>query len=88
MTTITRKIRKYMVLFEDLVIVYSNAADRDVINESEWRIKGFARHAIGEREALNKIGRLLEQRKEIEEGLRTWRQDFPHLFEDKKVSLE
>lgn len=88
MTTITRKVRKYMVLFEDLVIVHSGDADRETHDESAWRIKGFARQTIGEREALRNIGHLLNQKKEIEEGLRTWRQDFPQLFEDKKVSLE
>lgn len=88
MTTTTKMIRRYMTLFEDLVIVHSQDAGREMHDESAWRIKGFARQTISEREAQMQIGHLLNQKKEIEESLRTWRQDFPQLFEDKKVSLE
>lgn len=88
MTATTQMIRKYMTLFEDLVIVHSQDAGSAIHEESAWRIKGFARRTIGEREAQIQIGQLINQKKEIDESLRTWRQDFPQLFEDKKVSLE
>ena len=88
MTTTTQMIRKYMTLFEDLVIVHSQDAGREMHEESAWRIKGFARRTISEREAQMQIGQLLNQKKEIEESLRTWRQDFPQLFEDQKVSMK
>jgi len=86
MTTITRKVRKYLHLFEDMVIVMSADAESKVRQQSEFNLKGFSRMIGRERETQMHLGALIEQRANIEEEIRTVRADFPHLFEDLKVS--
>jgi hypothetical protein len=90
MTTITRKVRKYLHLFEDMVIITSNDAQVDghVRQQSEFNIKGFSRMITREREARERLGALLEQQVNMDESIRTIRADFPHLFEDQKASIK
>jgi hypothetical protein len=73
-----------MTLFEDLVIVHSRDADKELHEYSEFRIKGFARRTIGERDAMRHLEHLLHQQRELEAAIRTVREDFPQLFEDEK----
>ena len=87
MTTVTRKVRKYLHLFEDLVISMSDA-DPSMREQAEFNLKGFSRMITGERESMRHLGRLLEQQANIELEIRTVREDFPHLFEDQKVSMK
>ena len=88
MTTITRKVRKYLHLFEDMVIITSNDAEGHVRQQSECNIKGFSRMITREREARERLGALLEQQANMDESIRTIRADFPHLFEDQKASIK
>ena len=87
MTTITRKVRKYLHLFEDMVISMSDA-DPAVKEQSEFNLKGFSRMITGERETMKRIGMLMERQHNMELEIRTIRADFPHLFDDKKVSMK
>ena len=87
MTTVTRKVRKYLHLFEDLVISMSDAAP-SVREQAEFNLKGFSRMITGEREAIHRLGLLLERQHNMELEIRTVREDFPHLFEDQKVSIK
>ena len=88
MTTVTRKVRKYLHLFEDMVIITSNDAEGHVRQQSEFNIKGFSRMITREREARERLGALLEQQANMDESIRTIRADFPHLFDDQKVSTK
>lgn len=88
MTTVTRKIRRYMVLFEDMVVAGYSDTDPTTRERAQFNLTGFARMINGEREAMRRLGALLEQQTNIEMGIRTVREDFPHLFEDKKVSMK
>ncbi len=88
MTTITRKVRKYLHLFEDMVVVMNNDAESDVRQQAEFNLKGFSRMITREREAMDRLGRLMEQKMNMEHEIHTIRADFPHLFEDKKVSMK
>jgi hypothetical protein len=88
MTTITRKVRKYLHLFEDMVIITSNDAEGHVRQQSEFNIKGFSRMITREREAKERLGALLEHKQNTELEIHTIRADFPHLFEDQKVSTK
>jgi len=85
MTTITRKVRKYMHLFEDLVIFVSKDAIREIDDKASFNIKGFSRMIANEREVMSRLGELLERQQNIEMEIRTVREDFPYLFEDQKV---
>ena len=87
MTTVTRKVRKYLHLFEDLVISMSDA-DPSVREQAEFNLKGFSRMIAGEREAMRRLGTLMERQHNMEMEIHTIRADFPHLFEDKKVSIK
>ena len=87
MTTVTRKVRKYLHLFEDMVVANSDA-DPAVKEPAEYNLKGFSRMITAERDAMHRLGRLLEQRANMEMSIHTIRADFPHLFEDKKVSIK
>ena len=88
MTTVTRKVRKYLHLFEDLVVVMNNDAESDVRQQAEFNLKGFSRMITREREAQIRLGLLLERQQNMEMEIHTIRADFPHLFEDKKVSMK
>lgn len=88
MTTITRKVRKYLHLFEDLVVVMNNDADGDVRQQAEFNLKGFSRMITREREAMDRLGMLMQTKMNMEHEIQTIRADFPHLFEDKKVSMK
>jgi limonene-1,2-epoxide hydrolase len=87
MTTVTRKVRKYLHLFEDLVISMSDA-DSSIREQAEFNLKGFSRMITGEREAMRRLGDLMQQRANMEMSIHTIRADFPHLFDDKKVSMK
>jgi hypothetical protein len=84
MTTITRKVRKYLHLFEDLVISMSDA-DSSIREQAEFNLKGFSRMITRERDVMRRLGDLLERQQNMEMEIHTIRADFPHLFEDKKV---
>lgn len=88
MTTITRKVRKYLHLFEDLVLTIELDANDRVREQAAFNLKGFSRMITAEREAMDRIGRLMEQKMNMEHEIHTIRADFPHLFEDKKVSMK
>jgi len=87
MTTITRKVRKYLHLFEDLVISMSDA-DSSIREQAEFNLKGFSRMITRERDVMRRLGDLLERQQNMEMEIHTIRADFPHLFEDKKVSIK
>jgi hypothetical protein len=87
MTTITRKVRKYLHLFEDLVISMSDA-DSSIREQAEFNLKGFSRMITRERDVMRRLGDLLERQQNMELEIHTIRADFPHLFEDKKVSMK
>ena len=87
MTTITRKVRKYLHLFEDLVISMSDA-DSSIREQAEFNLKGFSRMITREREAKERLGALLEHKQNTELEIHTIRADFPHLFDDQKVSTK
>ena len=88
MTTITRKVRKYLHLFEDLVISIEQDADPSVREQAEFNLKGFSRMISREREAMHRLGDLSRRMMNMEEEIRTIRADFPQLFEDQKVSMK
>ena len=88
MTTITRKVRKYLHLFEDLVVVTSNDAEAGVREQAEFNLKGFSRMITRERDAMHRLGDLMQQRANMEMSIHTIRADFPHLFEDQKASTK
>lgn len=88
MTTITRKVRKYMHLFEDLVITIELDANDQVREQAAFNIKGFSRMITREREAMDRLGMLMQTKMNMEHEIQTIRADFPHLFEDKKVSMK
>jgi hypothetical protein len=88
MTTITRKVRKYLHLFEDMVVAAAPDVDSAVREQAEFNLKGFSRMITAERDAMHRLGRLMEQRANMEMSIHTIRADFPHLFEDKKVSIK
>lgn len=88
MTTITRKVRKYLHLFEDMVIAGYTDTDPRVKEQAEFNLKGFSRMIAGEREAMRRLGALMERQHNMEMEIHTIRADFPHLFEDKKVSIK
>lgn len=88
MTTVTRKVRKYLHLFEDLVISIEHDADPSVREQAEFNLKGFSRMISREREAMHRLGDLSRRMMNMEEEIRTIRADFPQLFEDQKVSMK
>lgn len=88
MTTVTRKVRKYLHLFEDLVISIEQDADPSVREQAEFNLKGFSRMISREREAMHRLGDLSRRMMNMEEEIRTIRADFPQLFEDQKVSMK
>jgi hypothetical protein len=88
MTTVTRKVRKYLHLFEDMVVVADKDTDPTTREQAEFNLKGFARMINGEREAMRRLGALLERKNNVELEIYTVREDFPHLFEDQKVSIK
>jgi hypothetical protein len=88
MTTITRKVRKYLHLFEDMVIAGYTDVDPRVKEQAEFNLKGFSRMITGEREAMQRLRLLLERQHNLELEIRTVREDFPYLFEDQKVSVK
>lgn len=88
MTTVTRKVRKYLHLFEDLVVIMSKDTDPTTREQAEFNIKGFSRMINGEREAMRRLGDLSRRMMNMEEEIRTIRADFPQLFEDQKVSMK
>jgi hypothetical protein len=88
MTTVTRKVRKYLHLFEDLVIVTSDDATRSVREQAEFNLKGFSRMITRERDAMHRLGDLMQERANMEMAIHTIRADFPHLFEDQKASMK
>jgi len=88
MTAVTRKVRKYLHLFEDLVIATSDDAEGDVRHQAEFNIKGFSRMITREREAMHRLGDLMQQRANMEMSIHTIRADFPHLFEEQKASTK
>lgn len=87
MTTVTKKVRKYLHLFEDMVISMSDA-DPAVKEQAEFNLKGFSRMITSERQTMQRLGMLMERQHNMELEIRTIRADFPHLFEDKKVSMK
>ena len=88
MTTVTRKVRKYLHLFEDMVVVADKDTDPSTREQSEFNLKGFARMINGERGAMRRLGLLMERQHNMEMEIHTIRADFPHLFDDKKVSMK
>jgi len=88
MTTITRKVRKYLHLFEDMVISIEMDAGPQVREQAEFNLKGFSRMITREREARMRLGALVQQKMNMEEEIRTIRADFPQLFEDEKVVIK
>lgn len=88
MTTVTRKVRKYLHLFEDMVIAGYTDADPAVKEQAEFNLKGFSRMITSERQTMQRLGMLMERQHNMELEIHTIRADFPHLFEDKKVSMK
>ena len=78
----TRKIRKYMEMLEHVVLILGKEGNDAQREFAEYRIKGFARRIADERMTMWQVGDLLKKQADIEEQLRTMRQDFPHLFLD------
>lgn len=85
MTTITRKVRKYLHLFEDMVIAGYTDTDPKIKERAQFNLKGFSRMITAEREAMDRLGMLMQTKMNMEHEIQTIRADFPHLFEDKVV---
>jgi hypothetical protein len=63
-------------------------ADSSIREQAEFNLKGFSRMITRERDVMRRLGDLLERQQNMELEIHTIRADFPHLFEDKKVSMK
>lgn len=79
MTEQTRKIRNYLRVVEDIVLVVGGCEDDHIKEQAAFRVKGFARRIEGERLALTDLQNTLHKIKEHEQFARTILEDFPQL---------
>ena len=71
-----------------MITISDDVDDPRIKEQAEFNLKGFSRMITFERQAMYRLGTLMQKQVNIEEEIRTIRADFPQLFEDQKVSVK